>query len=81
MSDQFSESLVERAWRRSGGACECEKIAHGHIGRCNKMLLKSYRSDQSSAYGWETHSISGQHLDTMSDIEILCWDPCHKATL
>ena len=45
------------------------------------MLLKSYRSDQSSAYGWEVYSISGQHLDSMSDIEILCWDPCYKATL
>ena len=81
MSDQYSERLVERAWQRSGGQCECERKAHGHIGRCNKMLLKSYRSDQSSAYGWEVYSISGQHLDSMSDIEILCWDPCYKATL
>ena len=76
MSDQFSESLIERAWQKSGGECECEKELHGQFGRCNKMLLKSYYCDQSSAYGWETHSISGKYLDTVSDIEILCWDSC-----
>ena len=81
MADQFSEYLIERAWKRSGGECECEKEAHGHVGRCNKMLMLSYRSDHSSAYGWEAHSISGQYLDEMSDIEILCWDPCYKMIL
>ena len=78
MSDHFSESLIEQAWQRSGGECECWKESHGHIGTCNKMLMKTYRGDRSSAYGWEAYSISGQYLDEMSDIEILCWDPCYK---
>jgi len=77
MADQFSETLVERAFQRSGGRCECEKVAHGHSGRCSKILQKVYRGDSTSAYGWEAHSKSGQYLDMVSDIEILCWDPCH----
>ena len=81
MVDQFSESLVERAWQRSGGRCECEKTSHGHIGRCDQMLLKTFRGDRNSGYGWEAHSISKQHLNELSDIEILCWNPCYRLTI
>ena len=81
MADQFSDAIVEQAWTRSGGKCECERVTHGHTGRCNKTLLKSFRGDRDSSYGWEPHSKSGLHLDIASDCQILCWNPCHKSTL
>ena len=81
MAGQFPESIVEQAWVRSGGQCECEGTTHGHTGRCNKILLKSFQGDRDISYGWEAHSITGSHLDTVSDCLILCWEPCHKATL
>jgi len=78
---EFSEDVVEQAWTRSGGYCECTRTTHGHIGRCNKVLLKSNRGDRDDPFGWEAHSISGLHKDSVSDCEILCWKKCHKLTL
>ena len=78
---EFSDEIVEQAWTRSGGKCECTRTTHGHTGRCNKMLLKSSRGDRDSSYGWEAHHISSSGGDTLSNCEILCWNPCHKATL
>ena len=80
LSGQFSEELVERAWVRSDGKCECELTGHGHTGKHNAMILKSSRGRDSS-YGWEAHSVSGSHLDILADCKIFCWNPCHKATL
>ena len=76
MANQFSPILVNRAWQRSRGMCECERKAHGHIRRCNRMLMKTYQGDSNSAFGWEAYSKSGRYLETVSDIEILCWNPC-----
>lgn len=76
----FSDAVVEQAWIRAGGNCECLRTTHGHIGRCNKLLLKTFRGDRDRMYGWEAHSRSGLHLGSVSDCEILCYDPCHKST-
>lgn len=81
MAEEFPESIVEQAWTRSGEKCECELTGHGHVGRCNKTLLKSFRGDRDSSYGWEAHSVSGSHLDYLPDCKIFCWNPCHKSTL
>ena len=78
---EFYDELVEEAWERSGRSCECKDTSHGHQGRCGKNLLKAYRSDKFSFYGWEAHSKSGQHLDSLNDCEILCWDPCYIEAL
>lgn len=56
---EFSDELIDRAWARSGGNCECTRVTHGHTGRCNKVLLKSFHGDRYSTYGWEAHSKSG----------------------
>ena len=74
---EFSDKLVEEAWARSGGLCECHYATHGHQSRCRKTLLKAYRGDRYSFFGWEAHSKSGMHMDLLSDCEILCWDPCY----
>jgi len=81
MADRFSDWLIERAWIRSGGKCECQRTKHVHWGRCNKALARSSQGDRDSSYGWEAHSKSGLHLDSLTDCEILCWNPCHKSTL
>ncbi len=81
MADQFSDELIERAWQRAKEKCECERISHGHWGKCDKPLLKSAQGNRDSTFGWEAHSKSGLHIDSLSDCEILCWDPCHKSTL
>ena len=80
MAGEFSEEIVEQAWRRSGGKCECELSGHGHTGKHNIMILESSRG-RDSPYGWEAHSVTGSHLNTASDCRIFCWNPCHKATL
>jgi hypothetical protein len=73
----FSDEIVERAWKRSGGICECTRGNHGHGGRCKQQLIKDLRDDKSSQNGWEAHSISGQYRNLASDCEILCWE-CSK---
>lgn len=78
---EFSEKLIERAWIRSGGRCECTRKNHIHIGKCYRMLLKSFRGDRKSEFGWEAYSISGRYLGSLSDCEILYLDSCLKPTL
>ena len=81
MAGEFPEEIVEEAWIKSGGKCECGIPGHGHTGRHDKSLMKSFRGDRDSSYGWEAHSVSGLHLGILSDCKIFCWEPCHKATL
>ncbi len=76
---EFPDSIVEQAWVRSGGYCECERTTHGHTGKCHKILLKGDRGNRSDTFCWEAHSKSELHLDSLSDCEILCCK-CHYAT-
>ena len=88
MAGEYSDDIVEKAWRRSRGHCECKRATHGHISICSRFLLKGHRGDRNSIFGWDTYSVSGEHLDDVSDCEILClrkgtWlgkvtPPCHK---
>ncbi len=74
----FSQYIVDRAWERCGGYCECKRVTHGHAAPCNKRLSLGNRGRE--GWGkWEAHSISGLHKDSVSDCQILCWD-CHSAT-
>jgi len=76
---EFPDSVVEQAWTRSGGKCECVRTTHGHTGRCNKELYKHRRGERDSEYCWETHHISASGEGTLSNCEILCCK-CHYAT-
>jgi len=74
----FSQTIVEAAWRRSGGYCECNRTTHNHRTPCHKAL--SWGNRGRDGWGkWEAHSISGLHRDSISDCQIMCWD-CHKST-
>ena len=68
----FSDEIVERAWKRSGGICECTRTNHTHSGVCKQQLDKSQRGNKDNPHGWQVHSISGFYKDIASDCEIIC---------
>jgi hypothetical protein len=70
---EFPTSVVERAWRRSGGRCECTKSNHKHHGRCNMALVWDNRG-RGNAGRWEAYSVSSFDRTSTSDCKILCWD-------
>jgi hypothetical protein len=83
----FSNSVIDQAWHRAGGAsdgtgfayCECCRTSHGHSGRCNKRLVKSNRGPGSGSGAWEAHhklSRAAGGGDTAGNCEIVCVD-CH----
>ena len=50
----FSEEVIERAWRRAGGRCECRRKTHRHsYVRCNKQLVANFVQVAINTYGFE----------------------------
>ncbi len=75
----FPSSVVNLAWVRAGGKCECRRRTHGHYYvRCNKQLVFGNRGRNGRGC-WETHHINSNGADTLSNCEILCFD-CHIGT-
>jgi hypothetical protein len=74
----FPENVVQQAWQRAGGKCECRRTTHGHTGRCNKQLAWENRGREGRGK-WEAHHRVRGGDDTLSNCEILCWD-CHSKT-
>ncbi len=74
----FSDQIINQAWDRAGGRCECTRIRCRHSGRCNKKLLFNSRGAETE-YGWEAHHINSNGDDSLSNCEILCQE-CHKNT-
>ena len=68
---KFSRQMIDRAWKRSEGFCECDHGSHIHEGRCNRVLFKFLRGKMDSDWGWEVHSKTGRY-NRLSDSEILC---------
>jgi len=78
----FSQTVVDAAWKRAGGKCECNRSTHGHSGRCEKLLSYENRGKEGTRGAWEAHhivSVAAGGSDTLSNCEILCLD-CHKLT-
>jgi len=79
----FPDSVIQQAWKRSGGRCECKRDHWWHRpGRCNQDLVEDDRGKE-KATGWEAHHKTAQEKggpDILSNCEILC-QRCHKATL
>ena len=73
------ENIVEKAWTRSGGRCECTRENHWHCGRCNGILIKNFRGESDNTYGWEVYSKNGS-IKEPSDCEIYCIK-CYSATV
>ena len=78
---EFSDETVEKAWKRSGGYCECNRVSHSnHEGRsCGKQLVKENRGREGRG-AWEAHHKGDNSDNSLSNCEILCWD-CHGQTL
>ncbi len=74
----FPQSVIDAAWKRSGGRCECGRASHGHGKTCGKQLVYGNRGREGRGK-WEGHHKWADGPDTLSNCEILCWD-CHKAT-
>ena len=80
MAEPFPEAVVQIAWARSCGCCECERITHGHDNkRCCKQLLKQNRGREMEG-AWETHHINPNAPPSPQNCQILCWN-CHKQIL
>ena len=76
----FSNEIIEQAWKRSGGKCECRRRSHSHFYiRCNKQLVWLNRGKDGARGCWEAHHKTAGGPDTFSNCEILCCD-CHKLT-
>ncbi|XUX01182.1 MAG: hypothetical protein TUN42_04130 [Dehalogenimonas sp.] len=69
----FSNAVVQQAWTRSGGRCECANRSHQHMGRCNRALVWERRTGESKPGAWVAESKSGNFLPNASDCEIACW--------
>ena len=78
----FSKEVIQEAWDRAGGRCECRRTNCKHGGlRCNKELVWKNRSEGERG-AWEAHhitAVASGGTDTVSNCEILCLD-CHKKT-
>jgi len=79
MAEPFPDDVVESAWRRSCGCCECTRTTHNHNEkRCCKPLLKQNRGREMPS-AWEAHHINSNAPAVLSNCQILCWI-CHKST-
>jgi hypothetical protein len=72
----LENSVVDQAWARSGGRCECTHTDHGHSKRCGRELLRDRRGAEPT-YWWEAHKKVAGGNDTLSNCEILCHE-CFK---
>jgi hypothetical protein len=77
---EFSEETIKKAWKRSGGKCECKRKTHGHEGRCNKELIYKNRGRDDDD-DWEAHHKNGDETNNNEDhCLIFCWG-CHRQTM
>lgn len=75
----FSQEIIDQAWSRASGKCECTLNVCRHAGRCNKEL-----DPQNATPGkkWHAHhivSLDAGGPDSLSNCQILCIE-CHENT-
>ena len=73
----FSDDVIQKAWKRTGGDCECKRFEHNHANyRCSNALTFFSRGREGQG-AWEAHHIEKSAGDTVDNCEILCWF-CHR---
>lgn len=77
MAKPFPRLVIDEAWKRANGCCECEHDGHGHSGRCNVRCVKPMMGGRNKG-GWEAHHIDPNGELTADNCLIMCMD-CHKA--
>lgn len=76
----FPDSIIQEAWKRAGGVCECKRFEHNHANyRCSNVISLSEQG-KSNERGWDVHHVEKGAGDTLENCEILCWF-CHKLSL
>lgn len=76
----FPENVIEQAWKRADGKCECKRWTHKHsVVRCGKELVLAKRGKEGQGR-WEARRVNKSLGDTLSNCEILCAD-CYKRIL
>jgi hypothetical protein len=78
MAKPFPIIVVNAAWERAGGHCECAAPGHGHEGRCNLKLVKPMRGGRNLG-AWEAHHIDPDGEPVLENLLIMCMN-CHKAS-
>jgi hypothetical protein len=74
----FPLMLIELAWERAKGMCECRHAVHGHRVPCGRKLRIENRGVQGGD-GWEAHAHDREAGPTVENCEILCLR-CYKQT-
>ena len=73
----FSKSVLKVAWLRAEDRCECTRVGHGHVQRCQMRLRFAERGSE-APWGWEARRRHEDRADTLSNCEILC-QSCYRA--
>jgi hypothetical protein len=69
----FAPNVIELAWRRSKGYCECKRVTHKHP-IPHKMRLEWANRNREDAGKWNAYSVSGEYQENINDCIILCGD-------
>ena len=73
---EFPLMVIELAWERAKGQCECHHAVHAHHIPCGRKLKFEGRGVQQSD-GWEIHARNRDAAATLDNCEVLC-TRCYK---
>lgn len=76
MAKPFSQGVIDQAWSKAGGRCECVENCHSRTRRCNRILDPQNKRVSET---WEAHHINSNGEAIASNCKILCGE-CHKNT-
>jgi len=76
----FSGSTLHQCWELAQGRCECQRIGHRHLDRCNRPLVFE-RLEGDGPGAWHavpwTESDEGEVDDDPANCEAVCQD-CYE---
>jgi hypothetical protein len=76
------DEVVENAWVRSGGRCECSRRHHGHGVECGRALAWAHRGTH-TATGWELVRHGDPKVggwQAVKDAQVLCVECYRRVT-
>jgi hypothetical protein len=68
---QFSLDVLEAAWKRADGKCECVNTSCGHTGRCNRTLVKAAKGTDVPG-GWDIRAVNPTGPANLKNAILLC---------
>lgn len=71
MAEPFSTLVVNQAWARSGGCCECEDSSHGHESRCGQRGILPMQGGPNIG-GWEAIARDPEGPRDLDNCMIVC---------